>query len=202
MGSYDYGKAEVCEWVRNHIPNTEKVLDVGAGDGKWRGLLREYPMDAVEPFEPNARLLGNVYDHVFVNDVRGLEYGKYGLVIFGDVIEHMTAEEAQKVLKYAEEHATHVLIAVPWKYKQGAIYGNPYEVHIQDDLTPEIFSQRYPEFTQIWANSVYAYYVCSTITAVKEDVNCKSKKSKKTIIAPVREHYKTQKGNNNGRNQS
>ena len=49
MGSYDFGKSEVCAWIRAHFPRTSTILDVGAGDGKWRRLLREYEtMDAVE----------------------------------------------------------------------------------------------------------------------------------------------------------
>lgn len=51
MGSYDFGKDEVRQWVRNNFPSSAQVLDVGACDGKWRRLLPEYPnMDAVEVF--------------------------------------------------------------------------------------------------------------------------------------------------------
>ena len=54
MSSYDYGKPEVCAWIRRHFPPETTILDVGACDGKWRRLLPEYPnMDAVEAFEPN-----------------------------------------------------------------------------------------------------------------------------------------------------
>ena len=49
--------------------------------------------------------------------------------------------------------------AVPFMYPQGEIYGNPYEVHIQEDLTLEVFDQRYPGFKPIFIDSKYAYYV-------------------------------------------
>ena len=56
MGSYNYDKEEICTWVRERFPASASILDVGAGDGKWRKLLHEYPnMDAVEIFGPNAQ---------------------------------------------------------------------------------------------------------------------------------------------------
>ena len=41
MSSYDYGKPEICAWVRKHFPRSSTILDVGACDGKWRRLLPE-----------------------------------------------------------------------------------------------------------------------------------------------------------------
>ena len=35
------------------------------------------------------------------------------------------------------------MIAVPFLYKQGVLYGNPYKIHLQDDLTPALFEERY-----------------------------------------------------------
>lgn len=147
MGSYDYGKQAVCAWIRWRFdPGSSTILDVGAGDGKWRRLLREYRnMDAVEAFEPNLQYLTN-YRKVYHADVRELEYKPYDLIIFGDIIEHLTVAQAQAVLAYAKPRCRDMIVAVPFCYKQGAIYGNPYEIHIQDDLTPENFEERYPGF--------------------------------------------------------
>ena len=146
MGSYDFGKSEVCAWIRAHFPRTSTILDVGAGDGKWRRLLREYEtMDAVEAYGPNVtELWKSFYRNVFQADIRRFEYGRYDLIIFGDVIEHLSPQDAQAVLAYAAERCRDMVVAVPWLYRQDAIYGNPYEVHLQPDLTPEIFAARYP----------------------------------------------------------
>lgn len=58
MRSYDYGKQEVCGWIRDNFPEDSTIPDVDAGDGKWRYLLREYPrMDAVEAFRLNLQWL-------------------------------------------------------------------------------------------------------------------------------------------------
>ena len=144
MASYDYGKAEVCAWIRRVFPRTAMVLDVGAGDGKWRRLLPEYRnMDAVEAYLPNAEKLTG-YDYVFRTDIRGFRYIWYDLIIFGDVIEHMTPQEARAVLDYAWPRCRDLIVAVPFRFPQGEIYGNPYERHVQDDLTPEIVAERYP----------------------------------------------------------
>lgn len=45
------------------------------------------------------------------------------------------------------------------RYKQGMMHKNPFEVHIQDDLIPELFDIRYPGFKPIYMTDLYAYYV-------------------------------------------
>lgn len=155
-GSYIDGKEEVCSWIREHYPDAV-ILDVGPGSGTWRDLLPEYKMDAVEIYAPTAEEIRHKYDAVICADIADVSYD-YDLVIFGDVIEHMTVEKAQKVLAYARKHSKDFIVAVPWKYKQGICYGNQWEIHIQDDLTPEIFAERYPGLEQLWANERYAYY--------------------------------------------
>lgn len=146
MGSYDYGKPFVCAWVREHFPLNSTVLDVGACDGKWKKLLPEYrDMDAVEAFAPNLKNLG-AYRNVFHTDIRSFGYDWYDLIIFGDILEHLTVAQAQEMLDYAKPRCRDMIIAVPFLYKQGAIHGNPYEVHIQDDLTAELFEKRYPGY--------------------------------------------------------
>lgn len=159
MSSYGYGKREVCGWVLSTFPGDAEILDVGACDGNWRRLLPEFSkMDAVEAFWPNAlRLEG--YRQVFTVDIRNFEYDFYDLIIFGDVIEHLTVRQAQKVLEYARPRCRDLIIAVPFLYRQGEIYGNPYEKHIQDDLTPELFDERYPGFEVLLrAADDYCYY--------------------------------------------
>ena len=161
MGSYDYGKKEVCEWIRLMFPKESTILDVGACDGKWHHLLPEYEnMDAVEVYEPNMQNLTG-YRQAFLADIRHFKYEWYDLIIFGDILEHMTPMKARDVLKYAKPRCKDLIIAVPFLYKQGAEYGNPYEVHIQDDLTAEIFEQRYPGYSVLFKpNEVedYRYY--------------------------------------------
>ncbi len=159
MGSYNYGKQNICAWIRREFPKDAAVLDVGACDGKWKSLLPEYEnMDAIEAFEPNLKNLG-AYRNVFHADIREFEYDHYDLIIFGDIVEHLTPEQAKAMLDYAKPRCKDMVIAVPFLYRQGAIYGNPYEVHIQDDLTAELFDERYPGY-EVLVNAAndYRYY--------------------------------------------
>lgn len=162
MSSYDYGKDQVVAWIRQRFAPGDTCLDVGACDGKWHDLLGDYlTMDAVEIWEPNIDCHGlrNKYNHVYASDIDGLQYGRYDLIIFGDVIEHMDTDKAQRVLSYAYERCRDMVIGVPFRYYQEAIYGNPYERHIQDDLTPELFDERYPGYELlIQPRRDYAYY--------------------------------------------
>ena len=155
--SYPYGKTEVATWIRQSFPDAV-ILDVGAGEGTWHELLPEYVMDAVEIWEPVAAALEG-YRNVIVKDIISYRYRRdYDLIIFGDVLEHMSVSDAQKVIEYAKGHAKDILIAVPWLYEQGAVDGNRWQRHIQDDLTPELFAERYPGFEVLWSNELYAYY--------------------------------------------
>ena len=164
MGSYDIGKREAVEWIHANIQKEAEILDVGVCDGKWRYLLQDYPnMDGVEVYKPNADRIAWAYRNLYNVDIYDFHYNHYGLVIFGDMLEHMTVERAQVVLKYAEEHADNILIAIPFHYEQDALYGNPYEVHIQPDLTPELFDKRYPGYTVLIRPAEdYCYYVKTT----------------------------------------
>ena len=162
MASYDYGKIEIVNYIYQHFAPGSTCLDVGACDGKWADLLGHYlTMDAVEIWAPNIieHGLKNKYRRVWECDAYDFRYDRYDLIIFGDVIEHMTVFKAQQVLEYAYSRCRDLVIAVPYLYPQGELYGNPYEEHIQPDLTDQIFRERYPGFTMLCQpRGDYAYY--------------------------------------------
>ena len=161
MASYEYGKAEIDNWIREHFQRGSSCWDVGAGDGKWSDMLRDYLiMDACEVWTPNIKEhdLQRKYRRVYNCSIQRMTYDWYDLIIFGDVIEHMEVSVAQFVLKIARRRCTDMIVAVPFLYPQGALYGNLYEIHIQDDLTAEIFNERYEGFEPIWSNRTYCYY--------------------------------------------
>ena len=162
MSSWDIGKPEAVEWVRKNVPKDADILDVGACDGKWRNLLPDYPnMDAVEAYKPNASRIEKLYRKIYTRNVYCMEYERhYGLVIFGDVLEHMEVHQAQAVLAYAKEHADRILVGVPFLYEQGALGGNPFEIHVQHDLTAELFAERYPGFSVlVQPSDRYCFYI-------------------------------------------
>lgn len=183
MASYDYGKQEVIDYIvqmakKKDEYDTFSILDVGTCDGKWADMIRaafeaelldenempELVIDGVEAFKPNALRCINKYDNFYVGNVGDYhwQYLRYDVVIFGDVIEHMEVAAAEWCLDYAVHNAAEVIVGVPYLYKQGAIYGNPYEVHIQDDLTHELFMERYGRLgwqTLIQPTGDYEYFI-------------------------------------------
>lgn len=88
-----------------------RIVDVGSGFGKYAGLLREYvwglqgdfeQVDAIEVhrdyYTPERYAQ---YDNVYFEDARDIspnQWSWYDLVLMVDVLEHITREEAFKLL--------------------------------------------------------------------------------------------------------
>ena len=163
MASLDIGKKESVKWIHDHFPKGATCLDVGACDGKWGKLLNDYlVMDCAEIYAQNITKhgLANIYRNVYHADIREFEYGnKYDLIIFGDVLEHMSIKDARKVIEYAYPRCQDFLIAVPYQWTNRSHYGNPWEVHIQDDLTPENVLERYKNIQPLFIYERYGYYI-------------------------------------------
>lgn len=159
--SYLYNKDKVREWIYENFKENSSILDVGAGQGTYKNLLGDKykNIDAVEIYFPNIidyKLL-ELYRCVYNRNVIGLEYPNYNLIIFGDVIEHMTVEDAKNVLEYASGKCDDMIVAVPYTYKQHG-NENKWEEHIQDDLTQENVLERYPMLKPLYIDRVYGYY--------------------------------------------
>lgn len=147
---FDFAGVVMSRLVRENIPTSEKILDIGAGWGKYRFLLPEYEFDAIEVWEPyiEQNKLDAYYDTVYIMDAVNFQYPqRYGAVIVGDVLEHISVEGAQKVIKAACANADYLLVAVPFEMPQDEEDGNHHEIHIQDDLNMRLMAERYPELT-------------------------------------------------------
>ena len=161
MASLDTGKKETVSWICNHFSKGSTALDVGACDGKWGKLLNDYLyMDGLEIFKDNIgkHKLNSIYHTCYLGDIREFRYKHYDLIIFGDVLEHMSVEDAQKVLNYAWDRCRDLIVAVPYQWVNRSHYGNPWEVHIQDDLTPVNVLERYPRLKPLFIYERYGYY--------------------------------------------
>lgn len=163
MASCDIGKPEAVAWVHKEFNKGETCLDVGACDGKWFKLLGDYlTLDAVEIYAPNIvkHNLKDKYQHVYQADIRTFNWAGhyYDLIIFGDVLEHMSVAEAQIVLGEAWTRCRDLIVAVPYRWVNRSHYGNPWEFHIQDDLTPENVLERYPGLMPVFITERYGYY--------------------------------------------
>jgi hypothetical protein len=149
--TYDWAGLQVREYVTMRYPIDIQVLDVGAGRGKYRDLLPEYPnIDAVEIYQPTVdeENLRERYRTVFAMDVAMFAdsaHEKYDVIIMGDVLEHMETNDAHDVLDLFMDDGSDVVVIVPYLFPQDEEDGNVHQRHVQDDLTPNIMMVRYPE---------------------------------------------------------
>jgi len=160
--SYEYFKEDIKKYLIDRFDLKSTILDVGAGEGTYYNLLGDYfkNIDAVEVFKPNIDnfRLNQKYRNVYWVNIKDFKYSKYDIIIFGDVIEHLDIKDAQKVLEYALKRCKEIIVAVPYQLKQGIEEDNVYEIHKQDDLTPEIMQERYPYLKLLYSNKEYGYY--------------------------------------------
>lgn len=137
------------------------VLDVGAGWGKYGALLPGLTMDAVEVWQPYiaADRLWERYRRVWIGQVEHYAFDWYDVVIFGDVLEHLSVEDAQDAVARIAKRCSEMYVAVPYLYPQGEEEGNPYEAHLQDDLTPYVMQERYPMLKLLATDGAKGVYV-------------------------------------------
>ena len=130
------------EWaLEKKMPKT--VLDLGVGAGKYgkivKKVLPESLVVGVEIWAPYVAEfnLNKIYDKVHICDARIYPDFNYDLVFLGDVLEHMTKDEAidlwRKVSKQAKTAILSIpIINFPQSHEHG---GNPFEDHIKDNWT-------------------------------------------------------------------
>jgi SAM-dependent methyltransferase len=141
-----YSDKSNIEWFKwaLEILQPKTVLDVGAGAGKYGSLVKELlpnaQVDAVEIWAPYIKEfeLEKIYNKVYICDATIFPNYKYDLVIFGDVLEHMSKMDAMYVWSRAQSEAKSALISIPIiHFPQGESHGNPYEEHVEDHWTHE-----------------------------------------------------------------
>ena len=160
--SYGYFKKEYAEHLFENFSIEIDILDVGAGCGTYGDLLKQdfKNIDAIEIYEPYRKQfeLDKIYRSVYIGDVKELNLFLYNYIIMGDVIEHMSVEDAQELLQKIYDNHICCMVAIPYKMPQGGVGGNKHETHLQDDLTHELFIERYPMMNLLFNNEHYGYY--------------------------------------------
>lgn len=161
--SYDYFKIEVGKHIIKTQSQSSKILDVGAGSGKYGAMLRMWfnNIDALEIFEPYIEQfqLKEIYNNVYIGNIIDFNIDMYDYIIMGDILEHLSVEDAHDLLSKIHLDGKKCLVAIPYKMEQGEVNGNIYETHLQPDLTHDVFLFRYPMMKELYRNHEYGYYI-------------------------------------------
>jgi hypothetical protein len=166
--SYHKFKKEIKEKILDNIGTSCKILDVGAGSGCYGDMLygKYIKIDAIEIFADYIERfkLTEKYNNVIQGNIISFDFLDYDFIIMGDILEHLSITNAQLILSQIESSKKAVLVAVPYLYEQGEMFGNIHETHLQPDLTPEIMTKRYPQLNLLYGDSEYGYYVNSVFS--------------------------------------
>ena len=111
-----------------------------------------------------------------LDNIMTFDFSGYDYMIMGDVLEHLSVNDATNLLKVIDEKKIKCLVAVPFLYEQGSYEGNHYETHLQPDLTPKIVQQRYKNLFLLLGNEYYGYYTNYYKWTFSDKVKYKTKK--------------------------
>ena len=149
--SGDVGKTIFLDWVLNNVGREERILDVGFGGGVYGKILKAFyyeHIDGVDVWGENINEMGLnfIYDNIFIENVKDFEFDRYDLIIMGDVLEHMSLEDSKTLLnKFINGKTSKLFILVQYMYENHNEWrGNPYEVHIQDEINEEYMQREFP----------------------------------------------------------
>lgn len=168
MGNSSY---EGKEWTQAFIQfcgqDIKSVLDIGPGQGTYYHILNRQLADAtwhaVEIFKPyiDKFNLSDFYDEVYNQDARDFYPSQnYDLIIAGDVLEHMTKDEAVALVNRLLKHTKHLLISIPIvKWPQDEINDNPNEVHVKDDWSHSEVIESFDKIATGFAGRQIGVYV-------------------------------------------
>lgn len=147
-GSWGYFKRDIKEYLTNTYPQNYTVLDIGCGAGDYHEMLSEHftTMDAVEVWEPYLEEfnLRSKYRNVFNIDIMDFEFDFYDIIIMGDILEHLSRENAIKLIDRIYNKCKQLIVVVPYYLPQGVVNNNPYEQHLQPDIDDSIMQQYFP----------------------------------------------------------
>jgi trans-aconitate methyltransferase len=137
------GKDIIVQWVNDC--NISTALDIGAGSGTYRKLFSKNKLHpdakwtAIEAWEPYIKdfNLHAIYNNVIHSDVRNCDIkslGNFDITFMGDVLEHITKEDAILLVDAVMSISKYAVISIPIiHWPQGERHGNPFEIHVKDD---------------------------------------------------------------------
>jgi trans-aconitate methyltransferase len=122
--------------------NQKRRSTSGGGAGTYAKMFPQLEWTGVEIWGPyidkyDLRSLYPTLHNVDAREWRPTQ--QYDVVFLGDVLEHMTVQEAKSLLNKLA-YPTTVIVSIPiGHYPQGEYDGNPYERHVTDNWTVDKF---------------------------------------------------------------
>lgn len=165
------GKNWTKEKVNLLIQSKSNILDIGCGQGTYKNLFLDNELIssctwvAVEVWEPYIKKfnLTEKYNQIINQDARTLDWNNmqnWDLIFMGDVLEHMTKEEAQLLVNQALEHTKWILISIPIVYlPQGADHGNQYEIHVKPDWSNDEVLSSFSNIVEYHLEGIIGVYL-------------------------------------------
>jgi len=158
------GKAETLAWFKSNESTIKTVVDIGAGSGTYIKLIKEEAqccVDAnwigVEIWKPYIEefKLETRYTQIINQDIRTVDWTTLNpdVVIAGDVLEHMTKQQAVELVDRILSVAKTLIVSIPIRYmpQDEHAYENPHEAHIKDDWSHD-------EVMDTWGHYIFDSY--------------------------------------------
>ena len=164
------GKKEIAEWCKN-LEGINKIIDIGVGSGTYAKMFRKlrlFPdstLIGIEAWEPYIKeySLNERYHTIINEDVRKVDFSKIGqvdLVVMGDVLEHITKEEAVALVNVLSQFTRYAIISIPIiHYPQDEYEGNPYEIHVKDDWSHKEVLESFSNFKETFEGERIGCYL-------------------------------------------
>lgn len=160
------GKSETLAWFQEHHKEITKIIDIGPGSGTYINLIKEQHnccnsayWIGIEVWGPYIKKynLEQRYDQVINQDVREVDWkslGPVSVVIAGDVLEHITKDQAIELVDKILSVSETLIVSIPIVHmpQDEHAYENPYEEHVKDDWS-------HAEVMDTWSHYVKHYYL-------------------------------------------
>lgn len=169
MESVEEGKDITLSWISEDPQSVKRVLDIGTGWGTYYnkfgtvnqvlGHAEWIGVEAYQPYIDKFRL-ETKYHKIINQDARTIDYsglGEFDLVFAGDVLEHMTKEDAVKLVADLQKTCRSIIISIPIIHLPQDADANPYQEHVKDDWTHEEVMETFP-VKRSWAGTIVGVY--------------------------------------------
>ena len=155
------GKDTTIAWFAANEKHIKRVLDIGVGSGTYAKLIKSkrnitptaewVGIEAWTPYIEKFQL-NKFYNSIINCDIRKLNWGELGqfdVAIAGDILEHMTKEEAVLLVENILTYCSTLIISIPISFcPQDEYEGNPFEIHVKPDWSHDEVIETWKEYVQ------------------------------------------------------